>query len=337
MNELRPRLSVVAPCYNEEGSLPAFVERTIAACQSYAGGSFEIILVNDGSKDNSWACMRALASTKPGVVALDLSRNHGHQLAVSAGLSIARGERVMVIDAYLQDPPELLGEMMTRMDAGFDVVFARRRVRAGESAFKRATAHGFYRLLSRISDVEIPVDVGDFRLMNRGIVDKLNAMPEQDRFLRGMVAWLGGRQTDVLYDRDMRSAGATGYSLSKMLALAASGITGFSTAPLQLAALVTGLGVVVGVGIAAYVLRAALAGETVPGWTSLALVTVFFSCAQLACLAIMSLYISRIFKQVKQRPLFLIQERVTSPMPVGLAAPSVDAAEEPAQDARSAA
>ena len=137
MNELRPRLSVVAPCYNEEGSLPAFVERTIAACQSYAGGSFEIILVNDGSKDNSWACMRALASTKPGVVALDLSRNHGHQLAVSAGLSIARGERVMVIDADLQDPPELLGEMMTRMDTGFDVVFARRRVRAGESAFKR--------------------------------------------------------------------------------------------------------------------------------------------------------------------------------------------------------
>ena len=337
MNEPRPRLSVVAPCYNEEGSLPLFVERMIDACQLYAGGSFEIVLVNDGSKDNSWACMRALASTKPGVVALDLSRNHGHQLAVSAGLSIARGERVMVIDADLQDPPELLGEMMARMDAGFDVVFARRRARAGESAFKRATAHGFYRLLSRISDVEIPVDVGDFRLMNRAIVDKLNAMPEQDRFLRGMVAWLGGRQTDVPYDRDTRCAGATGYSLGKMLALAASGITGFSTAPLQLAALATGLGVVVGVGIAGYVLRAAIAGETVPGWTSLALVMVFFSCAQLACLAIMSLYISRIFTQVKQRPLFLIQEQVTSPMRVGLAAPTVEAPDEPAHDARSAA
>ena len=335
--DLRPRLSVVAPCYNEEAALPLFVERMLDACQRCADGAFEIILVNDGSADNTWACMRALATTRPGVVAIDLARNHGHQLAVSAGLSVARGERVLVIDADLQDPPELLGEMMTRMDEGFDVVFGRRRARAGESAFKRATAHGFYRLLSRISEVDIPVDVGDFRLMTRDIVDKLNAMPEQDRFLRGMVAWLGGRQTDVLYDRDTRSAGETGYSLAKMLRLAAAGITSFSTAPLQLAALATGLGVLVGVGIAAYVLRAAIAGETVPGWTSLALVLVFFSCAQLACLAIMSLYISRIFKQVKQRPLFLIQERVASPVRIGLAPASMPASEEATADKQTAA
>jgi len=333
---MNPVYSVVVPCYNEEDCLLQTHARLSAAMQGM-DEPYEIIYINDGSRDKTPAMLDDLAARDARVRVIHFARNAGHQMAVSAGLDYAAGQAVVIIDADLQDPPELLGEMMTRMDAGFDVVFARRRVRAGESAFKRATAHGFYRLLSRISDVEIPVDVGDFRLMNRAIVDKLNAMPEQDRFLRGMVAWLGGRQTDVLYDRDMRSAGATGYSLSKMLALAASGITGFSTAPLQLAALVTGLGVVVGVGIAAYVLRAALAGETVPGWTSLALVTVFFSCAQLACLAIMSLYISRIFKQVKQRPLFLIQERVTSPMPVGLAAPSVDAAEEPAQDARSAA
>ncbi|MCX7898827.1 MAG: glycosyltransferase family 2 protein [Methylocystis sp.] len=317
----RPRLSVVAPCYNEEASLPRFLDRMSAACQRFSGGTFEIVLVNDGSRDGTWACMRAMAKTRPGVVAVNLSRNHGHQLAVSAGLAVARGERVLVIDADLQDPPELLGAMMARMDEGYDVVFGRRRARAGESAFKKATAHGFYRLLSRISEVDIPVDVGDFRLMARVIVDKLNAMPEQDRFLRGMVAWLGGRQTEVIYDRDVRVAGQTGYSLVKMLGLAASGVTSFSTLPMQLAGVATGAGVLVGLGIAIYILHGALSGHAAPGWTSLALVIVFFSCAQLACLAVMSLYISRIFKQVKQRPLFLIDETVVSDARLGLGAP----------------
>lgn len=313
-----PRLSVVVPCYNEEAGLPRFLERMTVACQNHAGGAYEIVLVNDGSRDNSWACMRAMAKTKPGVVAVNLSRNHGHQLAVSAGLAVARGERVLVIDADLQDPPELLCEMMARMDEGYDVVFGRRRVRAGESVFKRGTAHVFYRMLSRISDVDIPVDVGDFRLMSRDIVDKLNAMPEQDRFLRGMIAWLGGRQTEVLYDRDMRVAGTTGYSLMKMLRLAVSGVTSFSTLPMQLAGVATAAGVLVGLGLSVYILRGAMLGQAVPGWTSLALVITFFSSAQLASLAVISLYISRIFKQVKQRPLFLIHDVVECEMRYGM-------------------
>lgn len=318
----RPRLSVVAPCYNEEAGLPRFVERMIAACQRFAGGSYEIILVNDGSRDRTWACLRTMAKTLPGVVAVNLSRNHGHQLAVTAGLATARGECVLVIDADLQDPPELLGPMMARMDEGFDVVFGRRRARAGESAFKRTTAHIFYRLLSRISEVEIPVDAGDFRLMTRDIVDRLNAMPEQDRFLRGMIAWLGGRQTEVLYDRDARVAGETGYSLIKMLRLAVSGVTSFSTLPMQLAGVATGAGVLAGLGIAIYIVHGALSGHAVPGWTSLALVMVFFSSAQLACLTVMSLYVSRIFKQVKQRPLFLIHDVVECEMRFGMATPA---------------
>lgn len=319
----RTRLSVVAPCYNEEVGLPCFLDRMSAACQRFAGGSYEIVLVNDGSRDDTWACLRTMAKTRPGVVAVNLSRNHGHQLAVSAGLAVARGERVLVIDADLQDPPELLGPMMARMDEGHDVVFGRRRARAGESVFKRATAHLFYRLLSQISEVEIPVDAGDFRLMTREIVDRLNAMPEQDRFLRGMIAWLGGRQTEVLYDRDARVAGTTGYSLIKMLRLAISGVTSFSTLPMQLAGVATGAGVLAALGIAVYIVHGALSGHAVPGWTSLALVMVFFSSAQLACLAVMSLYISRIFKQVKQRPLFLIQETVSSDARIGLATPVI--------------
>ena len=330
----KPRLSVVAPCYNEERALPCFLERMIAACQEWANGAYEIVLVNDGSRDDTWACMRALAHTNPGVVAVNLSRNHGHQLAVSAGLSLARGERVLVIDADLQDPPEVLGAMMTRMDEGADVVYGRRRARVGESTFKRATAHAFYRLLGKISEVAIPLDTGDFRLMSRDIVNRLIAMPEQDRFLRGMVAWLGGHQAEVEYDRDPRVAGETGYSLGKMIALAVAGVTGFSTLPMRLAGLFTGLGVAVGIGLAFYVLHGLISGHAVPGWTSLALVMVFFSCAQLACLAVMSLYISRIFTQVKQRPLFLIHEVLECPVRLGLAAPRAMARDASADAAR---
>jgi len=322
----RPMLSVVAPCFNEGACLPQFLDRMIAACQTSANGSHEIILVNDGSTDNTWPCIRAMALTRPGVVAVNLSRNHGHQLAVTAGLSQAKGERVLVIDADLQDPPELLGEMMARMDQDFDVVYGRRRARAGESGFKRTAAHIFYRLLGRVSDVAIPMDTGDFRLLSRSMVERLNAMPEQDRFLRGMVAWLGGRQSEVLYDRDSRFAGNTGYTLVKMVKLAMAGLTSFSTVPLRLAAILTVFGILIGCAVALYAVAGRLLGHVVPGWTSLALVMVFFSTAQLACLAVMSVYVGRIFMQVKQRPLFLIDEVVTTETRVGLAPSSASLA-----------
>ncbi len=316
-----PVLSVVAPCFNEKDGLPEFLERMSAACRNFAGGSYEIILVNDGSSDDTWPCIQALASINPGVVGVNLSRNHGHQLAVTAGLGLASGQRVLVIDADLQDPPELLGAMMERMDGGFDVVYGRRNARAGETLAKRGAAYLFYRLLGRLSDVKIPHDTGDFRLMTRQIVDRLNAMPEQDRFLRGMIAWLGGRQTEVVYDRDPRFAGTTGYSARKMIGLALAGITSFSIAPLNIAAFMTACGMIFGGVVGLYAVLGAFFGHVAPGWTSLALIIALFSTAQMACLAVLSVYVGRIFTQVKMRPLYLIDEIVRSGARVGLAAP----------------
>ena len=301
-------LSIVAPCYNEEGSLPAFVERMCAAARAVAGEAFELVLVNDGSRDRTWACIQALSLTRPELVGVNLSRNHGHQLAVTAGLNLTRGARVLIIDADLQDPPELIGAMMARMDEGFDVVYGRRQSRGGESAFKIATAKGFYRLLHSVSEVEIPQDVGDFRLMSRRIVDRLNAMPEQDRFLRGMVAWLGGRQTEVPYDRDARQAGETAYTLSKMVRLAVNGLTGFSTAPLKIAVVLAFAGIGLAVLIMAYALIGFFMGRSEKGWASLALIQVFFGVGQLGCLAIIGAYLGRIYTQVKGRPLYMVDE-----------------------------
>ncbi len=310
--EPTPALSIVAPCFNEEETLEAFCARMLDAARAACGDDFELILVNDGSRDTTWALIEAKARACPNVVGVNLARNHGHQLAVTAGLSLARGERVMIIDADLQDPPELLGEMMRRMDDGYDVIYGRRRARAQESGFKLATAGMFYRMLSAIAEVDIPRDTGDFRLMSRRIVKRLNAMPERDRFLRGMIAWLGGKQTEILYDRDGRHAGATGYTLSKMVRFAVDGLTGFSTAPLKLAGLMAALGVMIAVVLAIYAFASFFTGRTVPGWTSLALIVVFFSTAQLICLTIFGEYLGRIYMEGKGRPLYLIDEIVAS-------------------------
>ena len=304
----RPELSIVAPCYNEEKGLPEFLARMIKAAQAAVGEGYELILVNDGSRDRTWSCIRALTQQNDRVLGVNLSRNHGHQLAVTAGLSLTRGNKILVIDADLQDPPELLSDMIARLEQGFDVVYARRRTRPGESAFKRATAKIFYRALHRLSEVDIPADTGDFRLMSRRIVDRLNAMPEYDRFLRGMVAWLGGSQSELLYDREPRFAGETGYTLPKMLRLAANGLLGFSTAPLKLAMLLACLGIVLGIAIVIYAFTGLFLGQVVPGWTSQALITIFFGVAQLGCIAIIGSYLGRTYMQVKGRPLFMIDE-----------------------------
>jgi glycosyltransferase involved in cell wall biosynthesis len=309
----RVRLSVVAPCYNEEATLPAFAERMIAACQAVAPDHFELLLVNDGSRDGTWPIIQGLAETHPGVVGVNLARNYGHQLAVTAGLKLTRGARVLVIDADLQDPPELLTQLSARMDEGYDVVYAQRRTRAKESAFKLLTADLFYRILGGMAEVVIPRNVGDFRLMSRRAVDRLNAMPEQDRFLRGMVAWMGGRQTELLYDRDPRFAGKTGYTLKKMLKLATAGITSFSTMPLKLATVLAGAGATIAFILLLYVLVGFLTGHVARGWTSLALMMVFFGVGQFLCLGIMGSYIGRIFLEVKARPLYFIDDVVRGP------------------------
>jgi glycosyltransferase involved in cell wall biosynthesis len=303
------KLSIVVPCFNEEACIPELHRRLTAAGRTAAGADYEILLVNDGSRDGSWAAMQKLAETDARVLAVNLSRNHGHQLALTAGLDLCRGETILIIDADLQDPPELLPAMLDAMrvqDA--DVVYGVRRSRAGETRFKRATAHGFYRLLSRATEIDIPLDAGDFRLMSRRALDALLAMPEQSRFIRGMVAWIGFRQVPFAYDRDERFAGTTKYPLSKMLRFAFDALTGFSSAPLKLAShagLLLSLGSLL---LLAYIAYAFVGGESIQGWTSLMLVVVVLGAVQMFVLALMGEYIGRLYNEVKGRPLYIVQE-----------------------------
>ncbi|HEY7006041.1 MAG TPA: glycosyltransferase family 2 protein [Sphingomicrobium sp.] len=302
-------LSIVVPCFNEQDCLPALHERLSVAARKAAGDDYEIVLVNDGSRDSSWAMMVEMAAEDPHLVAVNLSRNHGHQLALTAGLDLCRGETILIIDADLQDPPELLSDMMEVMRSeGADVVYGVRKSRSGETAFKRATAHGFYRLLSRATEVDIPVDAGDFRLMSRRALDALLAMPEQARFIRGMVAWIGFRQVPFAYDRQERFAGSTKYPLKKMLRFALDALTGFSSAPLKLASHV-GLTLSIGsVILILYIAYAWAAGRNIPGWTSLMLIVVIIGAVQMFVLALMGEYIGRLYNEAKQRPLYIVQE-----------------------------
>jgi len=302
-------LSIVVPCFNEQECLVALHERLGAAARKVVAEDFEIVLVNDGSRDSSWDRMRRMAEADRHLVAINLSRNHGHQLALTAGLDLCRGETVMIIDADLQDPPELLPEMMQVMrDEGADVVYGVRRSRSGETAFKRATAHGFYRLLSRATEVDIPVDTGDFRLMSRRALDALLSMPEQARFIRGMVAWIGFKQVPFAYDRQERFAGSTKYPLRKMLRFAFDALTGFSSAPLKLASH-AGLALSIGSMILIlYIAYAWAAGQSIQGWTSLMLVVVVLGAVQMFVLALMGEYIGRLYNEAKRRPLYVVQE-----------------------------
>ena len=237
-------LSVVAPCYNEAAGLTELHRRVSAVCRQTVGESYELVLVNDGSSDATLAVMAMLAASDPHIVAINLTRNYGHQVASTAGLEHCRGDRALIIDADLQDPPELLPEMMSLMDAGADVVYGQRRTRSGISWWKKTAMRIYYRLLRRLVDIDIPLDTGDFRLVSRRVLNILNMMPEQHRFIRGMIGWMGLKQVPLLYDRDPRFAGETGYSFGKLLRLAADGITGFSIVPLRLASyfgLLTGL------------------------------------------------------------------------------------------------
>ena len=302
-------LSIVVPCYNEEGCLTELHRRLSAAAAAAAGDAYEIVLINDGSKDSTWPMMQALAEQDPHLVAINLSRNHGHQLALTAGLDLCAGERILIIDADLQDPPELLADMMRTMDEEqAEVVYAVRRARAGETAFKRGTAKAFYLILFKLSEIEIPLDTGDFRLMSRRALDALLALPEQARFFSGMVAWVGFRQVPILYDRAERHAGETNYPLRKMMRLAVDAITGFSTAPLRFASHV-GLWL----GAAAILLLGYIAvgfftGSAIQGWTSLMLVVVILGAVQMFVLGMIGEYLGRVYVESKKRPLYIVAE-----------------------------
>lgn len=304
-----PRLSVVAPCCNEELGLTEFYRRVHRVVTDTFDDDYEIILIDDGSRDDTWGVIARLGQTDPHIVGVRLSRNYGHQLALTAGLGVARGNFVFVLDADLQDPPELLPAMfetMRREEA--DVVYGKRRARKGETAFKRATAHAFYRTMSRISEIDIPLDTGDFRLMTRRVSEALCNMPERDRFVRGMVAWVGFKQVPFLYDRDSRLAGVTNYPLRKMIRLAIDASVGFSLMPLRLAALGAFTLSALLIALVVYTLYSWFFLNTVAGWASTVIIILFVSIMQLLTLSVMGEYVGRIYLQSKNRPLFIVDE-----------------------------
>ncbi|MEF0941651.1 glycosyltransferase family 2 protein [Rhizobium sp. BR 362] len=317
-------LSIVAPCHNEEEGLREFCRRAVAAARNIVGDAFEIILVDDGSTDRTWDVIASLAEEVTQVLGVRLMRNHGHQLAATAGLAASRGQRVLLIDADLQDPPELLMMMMTIMDRGADVVYGQRARRQGESWFKLASASLFYRLLSRLASVTIPRDVGDFRLMRRRIVDILLSMPERDRFIRGMVSWIGGRQVALPYERDARFAGATKYPLRKMVNFSIDAITSFSTVPLRIS---TWLGMVTAaaaIALLIYTLVRWIESETIVGWSSIIAAIAAFSAIQLICIGIIGEYIGRLVQENKRRPMFVIESLIQNGHSIDLASDFAD-------------
>jgi glycosyltransferase involved in cell wall biosynthesis len=301
-----PEYSIVVPVYNEEAVLPALAAR-LTAILGRLDGPAEVILVDDGSHDESYSRMLELNARDPRFKVIQLSRNFGHQMAITAGLDFASGRAVVVMDADLQDPPETILTMVERWRAGFDVVYGVRRERAGEGWFKRATASAFYRLLRRLSDMDIPADVGDFRLIDRRALNAYMAMRESDRYVRGMFSWVGFRQVGVPYDREKRVGGSSHFPLRTMLRFAVDGIVSFSSAPLRLA---LGLGLFVSAvsfvyGFVAILLKATGA-FTVPGWTSLVFVTSFIGGMQLMMLGVIGEYVGRTYVESKGRPLYIV-------------------------------
>jgi polyisoprenyl-phosphate glycosyltransferase len=307
-----PGLSIVAPCYNEEAGLEEFYRRMTSAAQAAAGSDYELLMLNDGSSDRTWAILADLVQRDSHVVAVNLSRRHGHQLAITAGLFTCRGERILTIDSDLQDPPELLPDMWRLMDsAGADVVYGLRRRRQGEGLLKRGTAALFYRLMQRIGHADLPVDAGDFRLMTRRVLDILNNMPEQHRFIRGMVSWIGLRQVPIVYDRAPRHSGESNYPLAKMVGLAFDALTSFSIMPLRLASylgLALGLLSLLMVG---YTLGSWALGHVVEGWTSLLTVVLILGSTQLILFGLLGEYVGRLYLETKRRPLFVIDRVLT--------------------------
>ncbi len=302
-------ISVVAPCFNEAENLSDFVRRTSAVLDE-SGLAYEIILVDDGSHDGTPDVVSDLTRQCPNVTVISLSRNFGHQAAVTAGLDHVADGAVVLIDADLQDPPEVIREMIAKWRDGYDVVYGQRRSREGEGVFKLWTAKLFYQLMGILTHRNVPRDAGDFRLMDRRVVRAVQQMREQHRFIRGMVSWVGFRQTPVLYDRHPRRAGTTHYPFWKMFLFAIDAITSFSTVPLRL---ITVLGAVIVVAtsllsLAVFAIRLYRPDYFIPGFTALTLIMLFFGGVQLVSIGVVGEYIGRIYEEVKERPLYLVRE-----------------------------
>lgn len=304
-------ISVIVPCYNEEGVLRATYERLSNVVRELPGLDYELIFVNDGSADHTQQILTDLQARDRRVRVLLLSRNFGHQIAASAGLEQATGDAVVIIDADLQDPPEVIPDMVKLWRDGNDVVYGIRREREGESRFKLWTAKVFYRLINRLSDTKMPLDAGDFRLLDRRVVEVIKMMPERARFLRGMVSWAGFRQTSIMYDRAARHAGESKYPFAKMLNFAMDGIISFSLVPLKLAIWTGFLAIWIAVlGIMVAIVDRLLDRDLTRGWASLFVAVLFMGGVQLVSLGIIGEYLGRIYTEVKRRPLYVVQERL---------------------------
>ena len=305
-------LSILVPVFNEEDNILLMHERIRTTVRAIAAdfpeaAAYEIIFINDGSSDDSMSIIKKLSREHKEVGYLNFSRNFGHQIAVSAGLDHARGNAVVIIDGDLQDPPEMIQPLYTKWRDGYEVVYAKRTERAGESWFKKATAKMFYKLISWITSVEIPVDTGDFRIIDKKIVEVIRRMPEKNKFLRGQIAWTGFKQIGIPYEREARHKGETGYSFSVMLRLALDGITAFSDFPLKIATWVGFTSFLFSIGMIVYALYSQFTGGTVQGWTSTIIVVAFIGGVQLFCLGIIGEYIVRLITNIRNRPLYIIE------------------------------
>lgn len=311
-NRETPLVSIVVPIYFEEAVLDEFHRRTAAVMDSLAARySFEVIYVDDGSTDSTPLKLSSLAARDARVRVITLSRNFGHQLAITAGIDHARGSAVVVIDGDLQDPPEVISAMIEKWTEGFAVVYGVRRSRRGETIFKRATAAIYYRLMGAIGEIRVPADTGDFRLMSRAVVDALCSIREENRYIRGLVSWVGFRQTGIPYDRDPRYAGATKFPLFKMLRFAWDGLTSFSDRPLRASAQLGAVVTLIALLMIVWVLVGKFVNpdQVVQGWTSTMLVVLFLGGVQLLSIGILGEYVGRIYRETKDRPLYLIAEK----------------------------
>jgi len=307
------QLAVVVPCYNEQEVLPEF-HRRLAAVLKHIDADAEVIYVNDGSRDHTIEVMRSLAEADDRVTILDLSRNFGKEVALTAGLDHAHGDAVVVIDADLQDPPELIPELIRRWREGFDVVYAKRTAREGETWIKKATSHAFYRIIQRLTRVRIPEDTGDFRLMSRRATQALAKLREQHRFMKGLFGWIGYSQTPVPYRREPRVAGKTKWDYWRLWNFALEGITSFSTAPLKVA---TYIGILVAAFAFSFALfivyRTVAYGDPVRGYPSLMVTVLFLGGVQLVAIGVLGEYVGRMFDETKGRPLYLLNHYLPSP------------------------
>jgi polyisoprenyl-phosphate glycosyltransferase len=302
-------LSIIIPIYNEELNIPNLYSRLKPVVESFKV-SYELVFVNDGSRDKSIELIKALSITDKTIRYINFSRNFGHQVAVSAGIDLCKGNAIAIIDADLQDPPELMEIMYHKLKEGYENVYAKRRSRKDKNIVKKAAYKIFYRLLARISQVEIPLDTGDYRIMSRQMAEVIKNMPERNKFLRGQIAWAGFKQTFVEYDRDERAAGEPGYTYKKLFKLAFDGITGFSEVPLRVATYSGFIVFFISLGLIAYLLISYFfgAGDPPQGWTSLMTGVMFVGGIQLLSLGIIGEYISRIQTDVRKRPLYIVKE-----------------------------